>query len=134
MQNFKISYEQVLIRMGANKYKTKVDLKNEKTILESIEFVEKVLKPKHTISFATKKESPYLGKKQEKQIKSGKQKNSKEYLLKIIFFSNFNKTDAKKKKIQVIGIYQVGTLCTYPVVNNITVCIILLTPINGLRL
>ena len=55
MQNFKISYEQVLIRMGANKYKTKVDLKNEKTILESIEFVEKVLKPKHTISFATKK-------------------------------------------------------------------------------
>ena len=41
MPILKISYEQVLIRMGANKYKTKVDSKNEKAILESIEFVEK---------------------------------------------------------------------------------------------
>lgn len=55
MSILKISYEKVLIRMGANIYKTKVDSKNEKAILESIEFVEKILKPQHTISFATKK-------------------------------------------------------------------------------
>jgi hypothetical protein len=55
MPVLKICYEQVLIRMGANKYKTKVDSKNEKAILESIEFVEKILKPQHTTAFATKK-------------------------------------------------------------------------------
>ncbi len=55
MSNLKISYEKVLIRMGANIYKTKVDSKNEKAILEAIEFVERILKPQHTISFAQKK-------------------------------------------------------------------------------
>ena len=71
--------------------------------------------------FVTKKDVPYRGKKHTNNIKKGITKNNKEYLLKIVFFSNFNKIAANKKKTQVIGIYQVGKLWTSPVVKNIQI-------------
>lgn len=53
--NLKINYEDVLVRMGANKYRTKIDTKIETTILETIDLAKKLLQPKYAVSIATKK-------------------------------------------------------------------------------
>ncbi|MDD5021493.1 MAG: hypothetical protein PHR82_05065 [Endomicrobiaceae bacterium] len=53
--NFKINYHDVLIRMGANKFKTRIDEKTESLITESIENVQKILQPKYAISYTDKK-------------------------------------------------------------------------------
>jgi hypothetical protein len=53
--NLKISYDDVLVRMGANKYRTKIDSKIETTILETIDLAKKLLQPKYAVSLATKK-------------------------------------------------------------------------------
>ena len=53
--NLKINYEDVLVRMGANKYRTKIDTKIETSILEMIDLAKKLLQPKYAISMATKK-------------------------------------------------------------------------------
>ena len=53
--NLKIDYEDVLVRMGANKYRTKIDTKIETSILETIDLAKKLLQPKYAISMATKK-------------------------------------------------------------------------------
>ena len=42
----KINYEDVLIRMGANKYITKIDSELKNSILEIIELAKKILQPK----------------------------------------------------------------------------------------
>ena len=52
--NLKIDYEDVLVRMGANKYRTKIDTKIETSILETIDLAKKLLQPKYAISMATK--------------------------------------------------------------------------------
>ena len=41
--NLKIDYEDVLVRMGANKYRTKIDTKIETSILETIDLAKKVV-------------------------------------------------------------------------------------------
>ena len=53
--NLKIDYNSVLVRMGANKYRTKIDTRVETSILEMISLSKKLLQPKYAISFATKK-------------------------------------------------------------------------------
>ncbi len=50
----KIKYEDVLVRMGANKYITKIDDKMKNLILENISLAEKLLQPKYAVSFAKK--------------------------------------------------------------------------------
>lgn len=52
--NLKINYEDVLIRMGANKYRTKIDEKLKTSILEDIDLAKKLLQPKYAISLANK--------------------------------------------------------------------------------
>ena len=52
--NLKINYEDVLVRMGANKYRTKIDTKIETSILEMIDLAKKLLQPKYAISMAKK--------------------------------------------------------------------------------
>lgn len=52
--NLKIDYNQVLVRMGANKYKTKIDTRIETSILEMISLSKKLLQPKYALSFAIK--------------------------------------------------------------------------------
>ena len=52
--NLKINYEDVLVRMGANKYRTKIDTKIETSILETIDLAKKLLQPKYAISMAKK--------------------------------------------------------------------------------
>lgn len=52
--NLKINYDKVLVRMGANKYKTKIDTKIEISILEMINLAKKLLQPKYAISLAEK--------------------------------------------------------------------------------
>ena len=52
--NLKIDYTHVLVRMGANKYRTKIDTRIETSILEMISLSKKLLQPKYAISFATK--------------------------------------------------------------------------------
>ncbi len=53
--NLKINYEDVLVRLGANKYLTKVDKKTKSLILEVINLAKKLLRPKYCICFADKK-------------------------------------------------------------------------------
>lgn len=53
--NFKINYHDVLVRMGANKFKTHIDAKTESIIVESIDNVQKILQPKYAISYINKK-------------------------------------------------------------------------------
>lgn len=53
--DLKIDYNDVLMRMGANKHKTKIADNVKASIIESIEFTKKLLKPKYAISFAEKK-------------------------------------------------------------------------------
>ncbi len=50
----KINYEDVLIRMGANKYITKIDSELKNSILEIIELAKKILQPKYAISLSHK--------------------------------------------------------------------------------
>ncbi|MBQ3834567.1 MAG: hypothetical protein II816_03535 [Elusimicrobia bacterium] len=50
----KINYDDVLVRMGANKYLTKIDDKMKGLILETISLAEKILQPKYAVSFAKK--------------------------------------------------------------------------------
>lgn len=52
--NLKINYEDVLVRMGANKYKTKVDNTIKTSILEMIDLAKKLLQPKYAISLSKK--------------------------------------------------------------------------------
>lgn len=52
--NLKINYNNVLIRMGANKYRTKIDTRIETSILEMISLSKRLLQPKYALSFATK--------------------------------------------------------------------------------
>ena len=52
--NLKIDYTKVLVRMGANKYRTKIDTRIETSILEMISLSKKLLQPKYALSFATK--------------------------------------------------------------------------------
>ncbi len=49
-----IKYEDVLVRMGANKYLTKIDDKMKNLILENIDLAKKILQPKYAVSFAKK--------------------------------------------------------------------------------
>ncbi|MFA7073695.1 MAG: hypothetical protein WC234_00735 [Endomicrobiaceae bacterium] len=53
--DLKIDYNDVLVRMGANKHKTKIADNIKASIVESIEFAKKLLKPKYAVSFAEKK-------------------------------------------------------------------------------
>lgn len=50
-----INYDSVLVRMGANKYKTKIDDKIKISIMESIDFAKKLFQPKYAVSFSDKK-------------------------------------------------------------------------------
>ncbi len=50
----KINYDDVLVRMGANKHLTKIDDKMKSLILENISLAEKILQPKYAVSFAKK--------------------------------------------------------------------------------
>ena len=52
--NLKINYEDVLVRMGANKYITKIDSKIKTSILEIIDLAKKLLQPKYAISLSHK--------------------------------------------------------------------------------
>ena len=52
--NLKINYNDVLVRMGANKYRTKIDTRIETSILEMISLSKKILQPKYALSFAEK--------------------------------------------------------------------------------
>lgn len=52
--NLKIDYNKVLTRMGANKYRTKIDTRIETSILETISLSKKLLQPKYALSFAEK--------------------------------------------------------------------------------
>ena len=52
--NLKINYNNVLVRMGANKYRTKIDTRIETSILEMISLSKRLLQPKYALSFATK--------------------------------------------------------------------------------
>ena len=52
--NLKINYEDVLVRMGANKYITKIDSKIKTSILEMIALAKKLLQPKYAISLSHK--------------------------------------------------------------------------------
>jgi len=52
--NLKIDYNHVLVRMGANKYRTKIDTRIETSILEMISLSKRLLQPKYALSFATK--------------------------------------------------------------------------------
>lgn len=53
--NIKIKFEDVLVRMGANKYRTRINSNIEEIILESIDIAQKILKPKFATSIADKK-------------------------------------------------------------------------------
>ncbi|MEA5000584.1 MAG: hypothetical protein VB017_01700 [Endomicrobiaceae bacterium] len=53
--NLKINYDSVIMRMGANKHKTKIEDNIKNSIIESIEFAKKLLKPKYAVSFADKR-------------------------------------------------------------------------------
>lgn len=53
--NIKIKFEDVLVRMGANKYRTKINSNIEEIILESIDIAQKIFKPKFATSIADKK-------------------------------------------------------------------------------
>ena len=52
--NFKINYEQVLARMGANKFKTRIDDKTESSIKETLDNAQKLLQPKYAMAYADK--------------------------------------------------------------------------------
>lgn len=52
--NLKINYEDVLVRMGANKYKTKIDDSIKTSILEMIDLSKKLLQPNYAISLSKK--------------------------------------------------------------------------------
>ena len=52
--NLKIDYNKVLVRMGANKYRTKIDTRIETSILEIISLSKRLLQPKYALSFAEK--------------------------------------------------------------------------------
>lgn len=52
--SLKINYEDVLVRMGANKYITKIDDKLKTLILETINLAKKLLQPKYAISLSKK--------------------------------------------------------------------------------
>ena len=52
--NLKLNYNDVLVRMGANKYRTKIDTKIETSILEMMSLAKKILQPKYALSFAEK--------------------------------------------------------------------------------
>lgn len=53
--NLKIDYDKVLVRMGANKYKTKIDDKIKTSILEITDLAKKLLQPKYAVCMAEKK-------------------------------------------------------------------------------
>lgn len=53
--NLKINYDSVIMRMGANKHKTKIEDNIKNSIIESIEFAKKLFKPKYAVSFADKR-------------------------------------------------------------------------------
>ena len=55
ISNIKIKFEDVLVRMGANKYKTKINPNIKEIILEAIDISQKILKPKFATSIADKK-------------------------------------------------------------------------------
>ena len=50
----KIDYNHVLVRMGANKYRTKIDTRIETSILEMISLSKKLLQPKYALATADK--------------------------------------------------------------------------------
>lgn len=52
--NLEIKYEEVLVRMGANKYKTKIDEKTKTAVLDCIELAKKIIRPKYAVCFAAK--------------------------------------------------------------------------------
>ncbi len=52
--NIKIDYNLVLSRMGANKFKTRIDLKTESSVLEIIDNAQKLLQPKYALAYADK--------------------------------------------------------------------------------
>lgn len=52
--NLKINYEDVLVRMGANKYRTKIDDNIKTSILEMIDLSKKLFQPKYAICLAKK--------------------------------------------------------------------------------
>lgn len=52
--NFKINYEQVLARMGANKFKTRIDEKTESAIKETLDNAQKLLQPRYAMAYADK--------------------------------------------------------------------------------
>jgi len=52
--NIKIKLEDVLVRMGANKYRTKINSGLEEIISDSIAVVQKIIQPKFAISIADK--------------------------------------------------------------------------------
>lgn len=52
--NFKINYEQVLVRMGANKFKTRIDEKTESAIKETLDNAQKLLQPRYALAYADK--------------------------------------------------------------------------------
>ncbi len=53
--NLKINYDTVLVRMGANKYKTKIDDKIKTSILEMTDLAKKLLQPKYAVCITEKK-------------------------------------------------------------------------------
>ena len=53
--NIKIELEDVLVRMGANKYRTKINSELEEIISDSITCAQKIIQPKFALSIADKK-------------------------------------------------------------------------------
>ena len=53
--NIKIELEDVLVRMGANKYRTKINSELEEIISDSITVAQKIIQPKFALSIADKK-------------------------------------------------------------------------------
>lgn len=53
--NIKIKLEDVLVRMGANKYRTKINSELEEIIFDSITVAQKIIQPKFALSVADKK-------------------------------------------------------------------------------
>lgn len=52
--NIKIDYNLVLARMGANKFKTRIDEKTESSIKETMDNAQKLLQPKYALAYADK--------------------------------------------------------------------------------
>ncbi len=52
--NIKIDYTLVLARMGANKFKTRIDSKTESSVQEIIDNAQKLLQPKYALAYAEK--------------------------------------------------------------------------------